>query len=563
MIPNGKTVTTNQDEHLISIGLLYDIVQTGYGKVSPLLKDMIFDVTGLYEGRWGTHEACQVGYHNLGHAIDVALLTARMISGWNKLPGPDRPQINEEFCLCALAAALFHDSGYIKEKGDKEGRGGKFSFSHEVRSMAIASKYLAMKGWPAATTDLVPRIIALTEFHKKLVLENHFDKKMEEIIGRMVATADLVAQMADVDYIQRINCLYEELKEAYKYEGEDKLAAQGIRIFHSAREMIDGTIDFYENFVMPRLQQLGRMDQYLISFFNDGRNPYLENIAANLSSKMVDKKVRWRRLGDILEELGLVKAEQIQKALARQRKQQKKKLRKNQESSDISFRERILAWMEDSQFSYKCLGDILMDMKVISSPTLRKGLLFQMLPVNLVQKLTRDELLFLLQISLLLQNIGRGPWLFGQILEMTNELLDCESSCILLANPDTQEMLIAIPTGPNKDFLDGRTIPADKGLAGWVFSHGRPAVVSNVKQDERFDMEVDRNNKPAFETRSLLAVPLHINGELIGVMEVLNKSDDNFTEHDMDILTILANLIAVSLDNIFRLQELYSGNEDV
>ena len=167
-------------------------------------------------------------------------------------------------------------------------------------------------------------------------------------------------------------------------------------------------------------------------------------------------------------------------------------------------------------------------------------------------------MLFFLEISLLLQNIGRGPWLFDQILEMTNELLKCEASYILLANPENQEMLIAIPTGPNKEQFDGRVIPSDKGLAGWVFSHGLPAIVSNVHQDDRFDSEIDSKVRQGFDTRSVLAVPLHINGELIGVMEVINKQSGEFSNHDMDILTMLANLIAVCLDSAFRLQELYS-----
>jgi GAF domain-containing protein len=167
-------------------------------------------------------------------------------------------------------------------------------------------------------------------------------------------------------------------------------------------------------------------------------------------------------------------------------------------------------------------------------------------------------LFFFLEISVLLQNIGRGPWLFDQILEMTNELLKCEASYILLANAESQEMLIAIPTGPNKDQFDGRIIPADKGLAGWVFSHGLPAIVSNVHQDDRFDSEIDSLVRQGFDTRSILAVPLHINGELIGVMELINKQSGEFSSHDMDILTMLANLIAVYLDSAFRLQELYS-----
>jgi hypothetical protein len=308
---------------------------------------------------------------------------------------------------------------------------------------------------------------------------------------------------------------------------------------------------------MPRLQALGRMDQYLVSFFGGGRNPYLENITANLSGQLLDQRSRWRRLGDILEDLGLVSKEQIESALQMQRSSRSANPRRKK-TAGLSLRERLRTWMDGTQFNERCLGELLMDMNVIDPTVLRQGLLQQIMPPSLIDKFTRAELLFFLEISLLLQNIGRGPWLFGQILEMTNELLICEASYILLANPENQEMLIAIPTGPNKEQYDGRVIPADKGLAGWVFSHGLPAIVNNVHQDDRFDSEIDSKVRQGFDTHSVLAVPLHINGELIGVMEVINKQSGEFSNHDMDILTMLANLIAVCLDSAFRLQELYA-----
>jgi len=57
-----------------------------------------------------------------------------------------------------------------------------------------------------------------------------------------------------------------------------------------------------------------------------------------------------------------------------------------------------------------------------------------------------------------------------------------------------------------------------------------------------------------FQTRSILAVPLHVNGECIGAMEALNKSDDNFTPHDMNVLAILANMLANVMVGVLCLQ---------
>ncbi len=553
----GKTTDNDYNDVKIRHSLILDIAKSEYGEVSPLLTNLIQDVSDLYRGKWESHEACQTGYHNLGHAIDVALLTARMIAGWNRLDNYAHPKISEGIFLTAMAGAMFHDAGYIKEKGDQLGTGGKFSFTHEDRSMTMAAVYLREHGWPERAHTLAPNIISTTKFHCPIELEGLFISREEGVIGRMVATADLVAQMADVNYMQRINDLYAELQEAYHFEGEKNLRERGYRVFSSANEMVSGTVDFYENFVLPRLQKLGRMDQYLVSFFGDGRNPYLENIMANLSGQLMDNRSRWRRLGDILEDLGLVTKEQIESALKVQQASRPDHSTRNPVGT-ASLRTRLLAWMEGGLFNERCLGELLMDMKIINPTVLRQGLLQQIMPPSVVDKFTRDELFFFLEISVLLQNIGRGPWLFDQILEMTNELLKCETSYILLANTENQEMLIAIPPVPKKDQFNGRIIPTDKGLAGWVFSHGQPAIVSNVRQDDRFDLEIDSLVRQGFDTRSILAVPLHINGELIGVMELINKQTGDFSSHDMDILTMLANLVAIYLDSAFRLQELYT-----
>ncbi|MFN2368669.1 MAG: GAF domain-containing protein [Desulfurivibrionaceae bacterium] len=550
MTQAGTSIEEANNDIRIRTSLIKEIYVDQYGSDSELLNEILADVADLYQGKWSSHQACQTGYHNLGHALDVALLTARMIGGWNKLNDADHPEIGGDLFLAAMAAALFHDSGYIKERGDDKGSGGKFSFNHEARSMALAKSYLSRRKWRNRSLELVPELISITRFHEPLKIEGVFGSKEEEVVARMMATADLVAQMADVDYMKRIRDLYAELKEAYGYEGEEHLESKGYKVFSSAQEMIDGTVGFYENFVLPRLKQLGRMDQYLVVFFGDGRNPYLENITANLSNQLFAKRNSWQRLGEVLKDLGMVTKDQIQKALDLQ-----KQSASRSGSSSRSLRNDIITWMEGNLIADKFLGEHLMDMDVISPPLLRKGLLHQILPTKMIESMSREELTVLLQISMFWQKIGRGNWLFSQILEMTNELLNCEGGHILLAKTESQEMLVAIPTTPENDQQKSQTFPADKGLAGWVFSHGHPAMVSNVSEDERFDSAIDSNLHGKVETRSILAVPLHINGELIGVMEAINKVDGEFTEHDMNTLTLVANIITVSLESVFRFQE--------
>jgi len=532
-----------------TVELILAIYRDEYGKIPPGLTGLFSDVADLYAGHWASHEACAVTYHNFSHSLDVCLATARMLSGWNK--AEQAQSLEAKHFQLGMAAGLFHDAGYIKDKGDHAGSGGKFTLVHVGRGMEIAREYLSRKHWPPEEVDAVCRIISITDYTKLPDLVPLFTDLKLKALAQMVATADLVAQMADTDYVQRIDDLFAEFKEVYKFEKRADLIKKGTKVYKTVQEIKDGTIDFYEQFVVPTLGKLGRMDRYLTNFFGDGRNPYQENIAANLSGHLMDVRSQWRRLGDILTELGLASSEQITSALARQQTLAGPKT-DSAKSFNVLLREHLLPWFSARTQEGRCLGDILMEMQAVAPKSLAKGLLAQMLPDSLYASLSPRELHFLLQAAILLQNICKGPWILGVVLEMANEILDCEASSILIADLDEKEMLVALPTGPKKNVVYGKGIAMDKGLSGWVYRNGQPARVSNVSADARFDRGMDKNID--FVTRSILAVPLHVNGECIGAVEALNKSNDNFTNHDMNVLSILANMLANVMVGVLCIQ---------
>lgn len=528
-----------------AIDSLLAIAKEEYGQVPARLDRLVRDVDALYEGRWPDYEACEAPYHNFGHALDAALTITRMAAGWNR--SGDQSKFSEELFLCGIAAGFFHDAGYIKDKGDRQGRGGKYTFTHVHRGMEMAGRYLADAQWSAKARKLVPAMISLTDYRHEPDAETLFHEPLELVMARMIPSADLVAQMADTEYLPRLNDLFVEFKEVYEHEGAEQIRQIGAPVYNSAKELKKGVLQFYEDFVAPRLERYGHMDRYLTVFFGAGHNPYHENIAANLSSQLLDLRGQWRRLGDVLRGLGLASGEQISAALAAQ--QQKKYARPGNEHLTSAIKECLLPWL-DCHTNGKCLGDILMDMNAISPSSLATGLIHQMMPESLLEKMDQQEMITLFRISLLLHNICKGPWILHEALEMINRLIDCEASSILLAKPGTEQMLISLPTGPRGKALQGQSIPIEMGLAGWVFRNGQPAITANALCDERFDKAVDHCFN--FETSSLLAVPLRINGVCIGVIEAVNKRDDNFTEHDMHILTMLANMVSSALLGIIH-----------
>lgn len=86
-----------------------------------------------------------------------------------------------------------------------------------------------------------------------------------------------------------------------------------------------------------------------------------------------------------------------------------------------------------------------------------------------------------------------------------------------------------------------------KGVIGWVANYREPVIINNAQADERYDADVWRNVD--VEVKSLLSVPLIGKGQMIGVIEAINKIGGDFTEADLDVLIGLAHQIASAIDN--------------
>ncbi len=86
-----------------------------------------------------------------------------------------------------------------------------------------------------------------------------------------------------------------------------------------------------------------------------------------------------------------------------------------------------------------------------------------------------------------------------------------------------------------------------KGVIGWVAKYKEPMIVNDPANDPIVDHEIGRLGK--ISMKSLISVPLIGKGQMIGVIEAINKLDGEFDEADLDVLIGLANQIAVAIDN--------------
>jgi len=100
------------------------------------------------------------------------------------------------------------------------------------------------------------------------------------------------------------------------------------------------------------------------------------------------------------------------------------------------------------------------------------------------------------------------------------------------------------------------------GVIGWVASYREPVIIKDASSDPRVDHEIAAHG--GLQVNSLISVPLIGKGQMIGVIEAINKQDGEFTPADMDVLIGLANQIAVAIDNahLYRMVRRESHQKD-
>lgn len=145
--------------------------------------------------------------------------------------------------------------------------------------------------------------------------------------------------------------------------------------------------------------------------------------------------------------------------------------------------------------------------------------------------------------------------LLKNILRSAVEVVGAAAGSLLLLDPLTDELVFEVIEGGGGQALEKRRMKKDKGIAGWVATHRKPLIVQDVSKDKRFYSEISASID--FETKSIMCAPLITKGEIIGVLQVLNKkSGELFNNDDLDILTTFAAQVAVAIENARLYQNL-------
>ncbi|MEJ2715554.1 MAG: GAF domain-containing protein, partial [Deltaproteobacteria bacterium] len=154
--------------------------------------------------------------------------------------------------------------------------------------------------------------------------------------------------------------------------------------------------------------------------------------------------------------------------------------------------------------------------------------------------------------------------LLDVIVTEVRNVIDCEGAGLALydeARDDLYWRTVQDPQSLLSSARDEIRVPKDKGVGGWVFRTGKPALVHDYNNDPRAYSTVD--DKSGFSTRNMICVPLKTREKPLGVLYALNKVDGPFTDEDVEILVALSGSVALALENASQYDNLRKSYEEL
>ncbi len=148
--------------------------------------------------------------------------------------------------------------------------------------------------------------------------------------------------------------------------------------------------------------------------------------------------------------------------------------------------------------------------------------------------------------------------LLKRILDLSQEVLQSEAATLFLVDKATDELVFKIVNGPKAEELQGKRIKIGEGIAGRTAREGKSFVV-NKPRDSGYVDKFDRQT--GFSTESLLAAPLIIDGETIGVIEVINSKGGDYTKRSKQLIEQMAAQVSSEL-KMALLSERLSKSEE-
>ena len=203
---------------------------------------------------------------------------ARLLDGYERSRG-DGPAIEEKLFQLGVVCALFHDMGYIRKANDKKHRNGaEYTRIHVSRGGRFLRGYLPRIGL-AEHAEVAGQILHFTGYEKP-VASIRVPDPIFRLIGSLLGSADIIAQMSDRCYLEKCrDRLYPEFVAGGITRKQTEAGEEVV--FTSAEDLLRKTPSFYRNASRRLEQELGGAYNFAGKHFG-GSNLYMDAVKQNI-----------------------------------------------------------------------------------------------------------------------------------------------------------------------------------------------------------------------------------------------------------------------------------------
>jgi len=260
------------------------------------LKTAHEQIVHLFCGEFSGYRECNIFYHDLKHTTDCLLAMARLLHG-AFLRGLS---ISPNNLLLGLIAAVLHDTGYIQKDDEMSGTGAQFTLTHIDRSIEFLEMYTNKFKVPGMNLQAARNCLKCTGLDERIDLIP-FEEDEHEVLGKALAAADLLGQMADRTYLERLPLLYREFREGKVpgCENEFDLIKKSPGFWEWVKDRLANALSGVDSLMIDHFRARWAIDSDLYRVAIEGNMRYLKFL---INYHGGDYR-RFLRRGNIMEKL--------------------------------------------------------------------------------------------------------------------------------------------------------------------------------------------------------------------------------------------------------------------
>ncbi len=150
---------------------------------------------------------------------------------------------------------------------------------------------------------------------------------------------------------------------------------------------------------------------------------------------------------------------------------------------------------------------------------------------------------------------------YRKLIDFIALTLEVERVSLMLIDEKTQRMRIAYAKGLDEEVRKSASPRVGEGIAGWVAKEGEPLLIKDItRETTQGESQFQKN----YKNKSLMCVPLKVNGKTIGVLNANNKvSGENFTEQDLALFATFSCVAALSFASAQLFEKLQTSVEEL